>query len=80
MDKVSIAGKTFTGVEVRTKLGLRSADFNIKQNEENVTISTIGYGHGVGMSQYGANGAAKAGYTYRQILSWYYPGAVITTI
>lgn len=80
VNKISIAGKVFIGVEVRTKLGLRSADFTIKQNDNNVTISTIGYGHGVGMSQYGANGAAKAGMTYRQILSHYYPGTSLVSI
>ena len=80
VNEISIAGKTFTGVKVRTLLGLRSADFVIKQNENNVTITTIGFGHGVGMSQYGANGAAKAGYTYRQILNHYYPGASISSI
>ena len=80
VDKISISGKTFTGVEVRTKLGLRSADFYIKQNDTNVTISTTGFGHGVGMSQYGANGAAKAGLSYRQILSHYYPGTSLISI
>ena len=80
VDKISIAGKVFTGVEVRTKLGLRSADFAITQNESNVTIKTIGYGHGVGMSQYGANGAAKEGLTYKQILAHYYPGTTLVTI
>ena len=80
VDKINIAGKTFSGVEIRTKLGLRSADFSIKQNDSNVTISTIGFGHGVGMSQYGANGAAKAGLTYRQILSHYYPGTSLVAI
>ena len=78
--EISIAGKTFTGVKIRSLLGLRSADFEIVQNENDVTITTIGFGHGVGMSQYGANGAAKAGYSYRQILNHYYPGASIVNI
>ena len=80
INKISISGKTFTGVEVRTKLGLRSTDFSIVQNDDKVSITTIGFGHGVGMSQYGANGAAKAGYSYKQILSHYYPGTSVVNI
>lgn len=74
VNEISIAGKTFTGIKVRSLLGLRSADFTISKNSTGVSITTIGFGHGVGMSQYGANGAAKAGYTYKQILSHYYSG------
>lgn len=80
VNEISIAGKIFTGVKLRTALGLRSADFNITKTSTGVTITTQGFGHGVGMSQYGANGAAKAGYTYRQILSHYYSGVVLVNI
>ena len=80
VNKISIAGKTFTGVKVRTLLGLRSADFEIVQKESGLQITTHGFGHGVGMSQYGANGAAKAGYTYKQILNHYYKGASLVNI
>jgi stage II sporulation protein D len=66
--------KTLTGVKVRSLLGLRSADFDITKTATGVTFSCRGYGHGVGMSQYGANGMAKAGYTYKQILQHYYTG------
>ena len=55
-------------------LGLRSADFDIVKNDDGVVITTRGYGHGVGMSQYGANGMGKAGYSYQDILLHYYPG------
>lgn len=77
---IQIGDKTFTGVKIRSLLGLRSSDFEIIKNDDGVTISTHGYGHGVGMSQYGANGAAKEGYTYKQILNHYYPSAVLTSI
>lgn len=80
VNEISIAGKTFTGVKVRSLLGLRSADFNITKTSTGVSITTIGFGHGVGMSQYGANGAAKAGYTYKQILSHYFSGANLVNL
>lgn len=74
---VSFAGKTFTGVQVRTLLGLRAADFTVRQDGSNIIFTTKGYGHGVGMSQYGANGMANAGYSYVQILKHYYTGVTI---
>ena len=80
INEISIAGKTFTGVKVRSLLGLRSADFEITKTSSGVSITTKGFGHGVGMSQYGANGAAKAGYTYKQILNHYYSGASLVNI
>lgn len=80
VNEISIAGKTFTGVKVRSLLGLRSADFEITKTSSGVKITTKGFGHGVGMSQYGANGAAKAGYTYKQILNHYYSGASLVSI
>lgn len=63
---------SFTGRDLYNKLGLRSTDFTITQVGSNVIIDTVGYGHGVGMSQYGAQGMAKAGYTYDLILKHYY--------
>ena len=80
VNEISIAGKTFSGVKVRSLLGLRSADFEITKTSSGVKITTKGFGHGVGMSQYGANGAAKAGYTYKQILNHYYSGASLVSI
>lgn len=77
---IKIGEKTFTGVKVRSLLGLRSADFEITKKDTGVVISEVGYGHGVGMSQYGANGAAKAGYSYKQILAHYYPQTTLVTI
>lgn len=75
--KINIENKTYTGVELRNILGLRSADFDIEKTNTGVNITTRGYGHGVGLSQYGANGFAKNGYTYKEILKHYYKGASI---
>ena len=66
--------------DVYNKLGLRSTDFNLTQVGTNVVIDTKGYGHGVGMSQYGALGMAKEGYNYMQILEYYYTDAEIKKI
>ncbi len=74
IDKIKIGDNIYTGIELRSLLGLRSADFDIKTDGTIAVIVTRGYGHGVGMSQYGANGMAKEGYTYENILSHYYPG------
>lgn len=76
---VSICGKNYTGVKIRQLLGLRSADFEVSQSGNNIVFTTKGYGHGVGMSQYGANSMAKAGYSYSQILKHYYTGVSIVT-
>ena len=77
VDKIIINNKEFTGVEFRKLLNLRSTDFTIKQDNDNYIITTKGYGHGVGMSQYGANGMAKNGYDYKQILAYYYKNVSI---
>lgn len=76
VNTIVINNKTFKGTEVRTKLGLRSTDFTIVINDE-VLITTKGYGHGVGMSQYGANEMAKNGKSYEDILKYYYQGITI---
>ena len=77
VEYISIGETTLKGIDFRNKLGLRSNDFDINKNEEGIIFTTRGYGHGVGMSQYGANGMAKRGYSYKDILSHYYPGTVI---
>ena len=78
--EIEINGTTYSGVEFRKLLNLRSADFSIENNGANVVISTNGYGHGVGMSQYGANGMANNGSSYRDILLHYYTGVSIKNI
>lgn len=79
VEQVSIDSKTITGVEFRKLLGLRSTDFDINIIEGNYAITTYGYGHGVGMSQYGANELAKQGKSYKEILKYYYGNIEITT-
>ena len=77
---LKINDEELNGRDVATKLSLRSNYFEIIQNENNVTITTKGFGHGVGMSQYGANGMAKEGYTYDKILKHYYQNTEIKKI
>ena len=77
---VEINGKEFKSTDVRYKLGLRSTYFTIEKVNENVKITTKGNGHGVGMSQYGAYAMANEGYTYDQILKYYYTGVEIKKI
>lgn len=77
--KIVINEKEFTGVQIRTQLKLRSTDFDI-DIEDKISITTRGSGHGVGMSQYGANGMAKEGYPYEEILEHYYQNIEISKI
>lgn len=72
--KININDKDFTGKEVCSKLSLRSTYFEIKEYDDYVVVNTKGFGHGVGMSQYGAQGMAKEGYKYDEILKYYYSG------
>ena len=74
---LKINDQEMKGRDVATKLSLRSNYFDIVQNQNNITITTKGFGHGVGMSQYGANGMAKEGYKYDQILKHYYKNTEI---
>lgn len=75
--KMTIGGKTFTGREVREKLGLASSQFAWTWSGSKITFTTYGYGHGVGLSQWGANGMAKEGKTAEQIVTYYYTGISI---
>ena len=70
----------FKGTDVYNKLSLRSTDFIIELQGDSVSITMKGYGHGVGMSQYGALGMAKEGYTYDEILSHYYQNTTLTKL
>jgi len=76
---VKIGGKQFKGREIREKLELKSTDFTWMRKGNEIIITTKGYGHGVGMSQYGANGMAKEGKTYDQIVKHYYKGVEISS-
>lgn len=81
VNKIRIGNVTISGTQFRSLFDLKSADFTIAFTEDNnVNISTLGYGHNVGMSQWGANVMAKAGKNYTQILTYYYKGVKIKKI
>ena len=75
--QVTINNIVFNGTDIRKTLNLRSTDFSFQIADDKVNITTKGYGHGVGMSQYGANELAKKGYTYEEIINHYYKGTKI---
>ncbi len=77
---MKIGDRTFTGVQLRSLLDLRSTAFTMEPAGAYIRIATRGYGHRVGMSQYGANAMAEAGSTWQQILQHYYPGTTIVPI
>ncbi|MGG0937316.1 stage II sporulation protein D [Brevibacillus centrosporus] len=72
--KISIGGKAFSGREFREKLNLNSSSFTLELRGGQVYITTKGYGHGVGMSQWGANGMAKSGKNAEEIVKYFYQG------
>jgi len=74
---IQVGSLTLKGREIRDIFGLRSADFTVSAKGNSVIFTTEGYGHGVGMSQYGANGMAQAGYNYIEILEHYYTGVEV---
>ena len=74
---MEIGGKAYSGTELRSLLGLNSTCFTVSRAGDTVTFSVRGYGHRVGMSQYGANYMAAQGFDYRTILQYYYRGAEI---
>lgn len=80
VDSIEINNKTYTGIEFRKLFNLRSTDFDIDIKNNEVIIKTKGYGHGVGMSQYGANIMAKNGFNYKEIINYYYQDTVIKKI
>ncbi len=77
IETLSINKKTYTGIEIRKAFNLRSTDFTITVENNDIIFTTKGYGHGVGMSQYGANAMAKEGSNYKDILEYYYQGVTI---
>ena len=68
----------FTGAELRKLFSLRSTAFKLEHSDGQFTFTVTGYGHGVGMSQYGANIMAKNGSDYKEILAHYYPGTTLS--
>lgn len=77
---IKVGGKSLTGMDVRKLLGLNSANFTIEFGNKDVIFNVIGYGHGVGMSQWGANAMAKEGKKFDEILKHYYQGVEIDSI
>ena len=75
--EVSVGGVRIHGTKLRSIYGLRSTNANIEIRDDKVIFDVTGYGHGVGMSQYGANYMAKNGKNYREILTTYYQGTKI---
>ncbi len=74
---IKIGNLNLSGVEVRTLLGLRSANFSVSIEGDNIKFSVKGYGHGVGMSQTGADSMAKSGSNYQDIIKHFYTGVEI---
>ena len=74
-----VGEREILGTEFRKMLGLRSTNFTVQKKGTRFKLTVEGYGHGVGMCQYGCEGLAKAGKTYRQILAHYYQGAKLAT-
>ncbi len=75
--KAEICGEEYTGAQIREAFALKSPCFSVQCGEKSVTFVVSGYGHGVGMSQYGADYMAKQGRTYEEILTHYYKGAKV---
>ena len=74
---VRVGDQSISGIELRELLGLRSSDFDFALQDGTFTFTTLGYGHGVGLSQYGADYLARQGSDYRAILEHYYTGASV---
>lgn len=74
---LQVGGVEVSGNRLRSILGLRSACFTLSFEGDSVSFSVVGYGHGVGMSQYGANVLAAGGMDYREILQWYYTDTTV---
>ena len=77
---VTMGDHVFKGTDIRTIFGLRSANFDAAWQDGNIVFYVTGNGHGVGMSQYGANAMAKQGADYKAILTHYYTGTAVEKI
>ena len=77
---IKVGNLNISGVEMRSILGLKSTNFNFKIDGDNIIFSVIGYGHGVGMSQTGADSLAKNGSNYEEIVKHFYTGVEIVNI
>lgn len=77
---IKIGNTELAGTEVRSLLGLKSTNFTYKIEKDKITFSVIGYGHGVGMSQTGADSMAKSGKNFEEIINHFYTGVEINYI
>ena len=77
---VAVGNMTFTGKQLREALGLRSANFTVEEDNGSIVFITKGFGHGAGMSQYGAKYMAENGSDYKQILNHYYKDITIAKL
>ena len=80
VEAMTICGHSFSGTELRALLGLRSTAISITASAGEVSITTRGFGHRVGMSQYGADAMAASGSSWQEILAHYYRGTELTTL
>lgn len=80
VETMTVGSASVPGRRIRDLFGLRSANFSISVSDSDIVFTTTGYGHGVGMSQYGANGMAKAGFGYVDILTHYYSGVEVKPV
>ena len=77
VSQVVINSNTYSGIDIRRIFNLRSAAFDININDNQISFTCFGYGHGVGMSQYGANELAKNSYDFKRIINYYYQNVEI---
>ena len=77
---IKFGNHELSGVETRTLLGLKSTNFEVKIDEDNIKFSVKGYGHGVGMSQTGADSMAKQGSKAEDIIKHFYTGVEISEV
>ena len=74
---LKVGNLNLSGVEIRTLIGLKSANFEIEMSGNNIKFKVKGYGHGIGMSQTGADSMAKSGSNYEEIIKHFYQGIEI---
>ena len=77
IETIEVGGVPVSGIELRMMLGLASTNFRVSLEDGILVFKTTGYGHGVGMSQYGARSLAMSGKDFEAIIRWYYSGVVI---
>lgn len=77
VERLTVCGTSFSGTALRSAFSLRSASFSVTYDGEGFALTTYGYGHGVGMSQYGAKAMAEGGSTWQEILTYYFPGCTV---